>query len=224
MITAKIESTDFKKVFKNTAQYTEGFIQGIDLSRLEFNRVLGGYTAEALQMYIDAKARSNPEMLHHVYEWGRAGDKSARLFRINVNATKMSISFNGKFLVSNKPASDSGQVFFNKAEVMESGIAVTVSPKNSPVLVFEDGGETVFTTNSVYIAHPGGDQVAGSFGKVIEEFFNSYFVFSILQPLMKKLRNPKEFSTMFSQGVKSGRSAGVIAGRKYFSYQGDVMI
>lgn len=218
MITARIESTDFKKVFNNTIQYTEGFIQGINLNRLEFNRVLGGYTAEALGMYIDSKARSNPEMLHHVYEWKKTGNRSSRLFKINVNATNTSIILNGKFILSSQPASESGQVFYNKAEVMENGISITISPKNSPVLVFQDGAETVFTTNSIYVAHPGGDQVAGSFGEVIEEFFNYYFVFSILQPLMKKLRNPKEFSAMFSQGTKSGKSVGVIAGRKYFSY------
>jgi hypothetical protein len=115
-------------------------------------------------------------------------------------------------------------VFSNKAEIMENGISVTISPKNSPVLVFQDGGETVFTTKSIYVAHPGGDQVAGSFGRVIEEFFDYYFVFSILQPLMKKLRNPKEFSAMFSQGTKSGKSVGVIAGRKYFSYDGEAIV
>jgi hypothetical protein len=67
-------------------------------------------------------------------------------------------------------------------------------------------------------------QVAGSFGGAIEEFFNSYFVFSILEPLMKKLRNPKEFSAMFSQGAKSGKSVGVIAGRKYFSYNREAIV
>jgi hypothetical protein len=224
MITVKLESNDFKKVFKNTVQYTEGFIQGINLNRLEFNRVLGGYTAEALGMYIDSKARSNPEMLHHVYEWKKTGDRSSRLFKINVNATNTSILLNGKFVLSNQPASESGQVFSNKAEIMENAISVTISPKNSPVLVFQDGDETVFTTKSIYVAHPGGDQVAGSFGGAIEEFFNSYFVFSILEPLMKKLRNPKEFSAMFSQGAKSGKSVGVIAGRKYFSYNREAIV
>jgi len=224
MISAKIESIDFKKVFKNTVQYTEGFIQGISLNRLEFNRVLGGYTAESLGMYIDSKARMNSSTLHHVYEWGKVGDSSARLFKINVNATNTSIVLNGKFIPSTQPGSDSGQVFFDKANVMENGISVTISPKKSSVLVFQDESDTVFTTNSIYVAHPGGDQVAGSFGRTVEEFFDFYFVFSILEPLMKKLRNPKEFSKMFLQGTKSGRSVGVRAGRKYFSMSGDKLI
>ncbi len=31
--------------------------------------------------YIDALARSKPKSLHHVYEWQRAGNKTARLFK-----------------------------------------------------------------------------------------------------------------------------------------------
>jgi len=220
MITAKIMSKDLSRVLNNTVSYADGFVQGIKMNRLEFNRVLGGYTAESLGEYIDSKARMNPQTLHHVYEWNNAGNRASRLFDINVNATNYSITFSGKFLTSREAASESGQVFSNKAEIMENGISVTVSPKSSKVLVFEDEGETVFTTNSVYIAHPGGDYVAGSFAKVVEEFFDSYFIVSILGPLMKKLSNPKEFSLLYPQGARTGRSAGVRAGRRYFSYHG----
>jgi len=220
MISAKIMSKDLSRVLNNTVSYADGFVQGIKMNRLEFNRVLGGYTAESLGEYIDSKARMNPQTLHHVYEWNNAGNRASRLFDINVNATNYSITFSGKFLTSREAASESGQVFSNKAEIMENGISVTVSPKNSKVLVFEDEGETVFTTNSVYIAHPGGDYVAGSFAKVVEEFFDSYFIVSILGPLMKKLSNPKEFSLLYPQGARTGRSAGVRAGRRYFSYHG----
>ena len=220
MIKLKIKNDELSKILQNTVFYSDGFLQGIDLNRVEFNKVLGGYAAEALGEYIDSKARMNPQALHPVYEWKNTGNKDSRLFNINVNATNYSITFDGKFLSSREPSSESGQVFSNKAELMENGMSVTVTPKNSKVLVFEDKGETVFTTNSIYIAHPGGDYVAGSFGKVVEEFFDSYFKVSILEPLMKKLSNPKEFSLMFPQGARSGRSAGVLAGRKYFTYYG----
>ena len=33
--------------------------------------------------YIDALARSKPKSLHHVYEWKKTGNKSARLFKLN---------------------------------------------------------------------------------------------------------------------------------------------
>lgn len=224
MIITKIKNDELSRILKNTISYSNGFLQGIDLNRTEFNRVLGGYAAEALGGYIDSKARMNPSMLHHVYEWNETGNKNSRLFNINVDATKYSITFSGKFLSSRKPSSDSGQVFVDKARIMENGISVTVTPKNSPVLAFEDDGETVFTANSVYIAHPGGEQVSGSFGKVVEEFFDSYFSYSILRPLMTKLKNPKEFSALYPQGAKTGKSVGVIAGRRYFTMSGDRLI
>lgn len=224
MIKTKIDSKELSRILNNTVLYSEGFINGIELSRIEFNRVLGGFTAESLGLYIDSKARMNPQSLHHVYEWNKTGNKGSRLFNINVDATKYSIVFKGNFILSKTPSSNSGQVFSNKAEVMENGISITVSPQKSKVLVFEDDGETVFTTNSVYIAHPGGDQVAGSFGKVVEEFFDSYFTYSILQPLMKKLSNPKEFSQFYAQGARSGSVIGVKAGRKYFSTIGDNIV
>ena len=224
MINTKINFVELSKILNNTVSYSEGFIQGIELNRTEFNKILGGYTAEALGEYIDSKARMNPLTLHHVYEWNQTGNKGARLFNINVNATKHSITFVGKFFSSKSPSSSSGQVFTNKAEIMENGISITVSPKKSRVLVFEDEGETVFTSNSIYISHPGGDQVAGSFGVTIEEFFDTYFTYSILQPLMKKLNNPKEFSSFYPQGAKVGSSAGVRAGRKYFSMIGGKIV
>jgi len=220
MIKTRINNAELSKILKNTISYSNGFLQGVDLNRTEFNRVLGGYTAEALGGYIDSKARMNPSSLHHVYEWNETGEKGSRLFNINVDATKYSITFSGNFLSSKKPSSESGQIFAEKARIMENKISVTVSPNNSSVLAFEDDGETVFTASSVYISHPGGDEVAGSFGRVIEEFFNSYFNYSILKPLIAKLKNPREFSQLYPQGVKVGKSIGVRAGRKYFTMLG----
>ena len=208
------------RTLNNTTNYAQGFLQGIEMSKLEFNRVLGGYTAEALKEYIDSKARMNPDSLHHVYEWGEVGKNSGRLFEINVNSMANSISFSGKFLTSKSPASESGQVFYDKANVMENRISVVVEPKNSPVLVFEDGSETVFTTNSIYISNPGGDEVAGSFGMAVEEFFDKYFTASILQGILKDLSTPEEFSQYFLEGSKSGRSVGVKAGRRYYRVKG----
>jgi hypothetical protein len=221
VIKIKIKNDELSKILQNTVFYSDGFLQGIDLNRVEFNKILGGYAAEALGGYIDSKARTNPSMLHHVYEWNETGSKASRLFTINVDATKYSITFSGKFLPSRKPSSESGDVFVNKADIMENAIAVTVSPSSSSVLAFQDGDETVFTSSSVYIAHPGGDEVAGSFGKVVDEFFGTYFKYSVISPLVSKLKNAKEFPSLYSQGTKVGKSAGVKAGRRYFTMVGN---
>jgi hypothetical protein len=220
VIKTKFDTAKLNKTLNNVSNYSFGFLQGIEIEQINFNRFLGGYTAESLGYYIDSKARSNPKSFHHVYEWNKVGNKGARLFSFNVNATKNNISFLGKFIPSKSISENSSQPFVDKANIMENRIAITVEPKNSDVLVFEDDGELVFTASSVYIANPGGDEVAGSFGEVVDEFFSAYFTNSVLRPIMKDLENLKEFIDKFSQGAKSGKSVGVSAGRKYMTIKG----
>lgn len=220
MIDVKFDLTDFNKILKNSVDYSKGFLEGINLNKLQFNRILGGYTAEALGEYIDSKARMNPESLHHVYEWNNVGSKSHRLFKINVTATATQIIFNGSFLQSKMPSEQNKEPFSDKARIMESGVSIVVEPRNSDFLVFEDDGETVFTNKSIKISNPGGEGVAGSFEAAVEEFFNYYFTNSILYSLIQRLSSPKEFSKGFPNIRNSARSAGVISGRKYFRLVG----
>ena len=77
MISAKINAMHFNKILKNTVKYSEGFMDGINLKRMEFNYQLANFTSIALGKYIDSQARMNPLRLHHVYEWGKAGNQSA---------------------------------------------------------------------------------------------------------------------------------------------------
>ena len=105
---------------------------------------------------------------------------------------------------------------------MENSIQVVIKPKNNDVLVFEDNGETVFTTSAIYIDHPGGDEVAGSFGETVNVFFNSYFTNALLRPLMNKLSTANEFVEYFPSGSRIGRNVGVRAGKKYLSVLGGI--
>ena len=115
MIRTKFDTIELNKTLSNISQYSSGFLHGIEMEQIHFNRVLGGYTAESLGYYIDSKARSNPSSLHHVYEWNRVGDMGARLFSFNVNATKYNISFLGKFRQSKSLSGTSKEPFYNKA-------------------------------------------------------------------------------------------------------------
>lgn len=217
LLRVKIDSKQVNSVLGNAAKFSYGFLEGIEMEQIVFNQQLGEYTIDALNKYIDSQARMNPEALHHVYEWDSVGDSSSRLFKLSSKASKRVITFSGKFLPS-KTSVPSGHVFVNKAEVMENAISVTIAPVNSPVLVFEDDGETVFTANEVYVAHPGGDEVAGSFGRAIEEFFGSYFTNAFLQPLINDLMTADEFATLFPQGAKgNGRMVGIQAGKRYMN-------
>ena len=218
MLHVRLDSKDINKKIKNAVSFSYGFLEGIDLEQIIFNQMLGEYTVDALNKYIDSNAKMDPDALHHMYEWGQVGQESARLFEINSKASKRVIHFTGKFLPSKTSSNQYSEPFTNKAEIMENGISITVSPKKSDYLVFEVDGELVFTVNDVFIEHPGGDFVAGSFGKTVDLFFDTYFTNSFIQPLIADLSKANEFTEEFPSGVKGGgKSVGIKAGRKYLN-------
>jgi hypothetical protein len=217
-----INAMHFNRVLSNAMQYSQGFLNGIDLKTIELNHELAIFTSNALKKYIDSQARMNPRRLHHVYEWAKAGNQESRLFDFDAAVSKNNIVFTGNFLPSTSVSSGSKEPFTDKANVMENAIQVVIEPKNSNVLVFEDNGQTVFTTRTIYIDHPGGDEVAGSFGETVNNFFNSYFTNALLRPLLNKFSTANEFTANFAYGTKSGRNVGVRAGKQYLSLAGGV--
>ena len=114
-----------------------------------FQKMVFSQIEKDFGLYLDAKARTSPESLHHVYEWKRAGDPSARLFDLKIKDTDgLSFSIQSDFKLSKTavPTNFKGSrhVFKNKAFVMESGNPVVISPKKAERLVFEIRGSTVF--------------------------------------------------------------------------------
>lgn len=220
MLRMRVDSKELNRILNNTVSYSYGFLEGTGIGQIEFNQHLAEYTKDALGKYIDSRARMSPEELHHVYEWGAVGDEGSRLFEINPRASKRVIHFEGKFLNSKSAAPNASEPFTDKANVMENAIGVTIAPKNSSMLVFEDDGETIFTMNEIYIANPGGDAVAGSFGRVVEDFFQNYFTGSLLRPFMATLSKADEYASGFPAGTRSGKSVGVKAGIQYMRSAG----
>ena len=224
MIKSQVNIDDFSKILKNSVSYSQGFFQGSELNQISFNQSLGQYTLDILNKYIDSKAKMSYDQLHHVYEWGMTGSSSGRLFDIKVSATKSNIIFYGTFLPSRTVSETGTEPFVDKASIMENGISIIVSPVFSDVLAFEVDGETVFTAESIVIENPGGDEVAGSFGRVVSEFFDSYFTNVVLKQsgILRRLQSPREFSDFFPSGARGGgRNTGITAGRKYMTIKGD---
>lgn len=224
MMRLRYDKSSFNKTMFNAIEYSMGFLDGAKVGTLVFNTQLAAITEQALKQYIDVKARANPESLHHVYEWQRVGDPSARLFEICGTASKNNIVFTGEFLPSNTPNEGSNEPFVDKANVMENKISIVVEPRSSDFLAFDVDGRQVFTVNSVFIENPGGDEVAGSFGRAVDDFFQVYFTSTILKQsgIYDKLGFPKEFAKHFPSGAKIGRSAGRKAGIEYMTIKGDI--
>lgn len=225
MITAKFDAKDFSSKISNLKQYSQGFFDGIHVNRLTFNNQLAILAKEGLEKFIDARARSNQTSLHHVYEWNMAGNPAGRLFKIDYQAGTNVINFFGNFLPSSSISDSSDEPFVNKAEIMENQIEIQVEPRMDSVLAFEDGGEQVFSMNSITIDNPGGDAVSGSFGKAVEDFFNIYFTTTFLTQsgILQNLQNPVEYTQKFSVGVNgAGYSAGMSSAKKYMSIKGGI--
>jgi hypothetical protein len=216
----KVDNRELNKVLKNVTQYSNGFVDGIDMQKIILMNRLGEYVVDLLGKYIDAQARGNPDALHHVYEWGAVGSSGGRLFKMNAAASSNHIVITGNFLPSSSISDTATEPFVDKANIMENGIGITIAPRDSDFLAFEADGMTVFTMNEVYVANPGGDGVAGSFGRVVEDFFGNYFTRMLLKPFLNELSTAEEFTQFFAQGARSGYSVGVRAGQKYINSAG----
>lgn len=191
-----------------------GFLDGMEKGKPVLLKNIGQGVVEALAMYIDANARMNREALHHVYEWYQTGSPEARLFNLSCEVIAGGLSVNATFRQSKTLSQDSKTPFYDKARIMENGIPVTIRPRNRGVLVFEEGGKTVFTKKEINVNQPGGAQVVGSFERTFDAFINNYFKQSFLRAsgIYDYLENPFAYKTNFAQGSVGGRQVGVKAG------------
>ena len=133
--------------------------------------------------YIDAKARSNPKSLHHVYEWKKVGNEGARLFQLNMIPSqgisfKIQYQFNmSKTAVPTKRGRRK-HVFANKASIMEAGMPLVIRPRYAERLVFEFNGITYYMPKgrSVTVSRPGGSKATNQFKLAYGRYFSGNLV------------------------------------------------
>jgi hypothetical protein len=122
--------------------------------------------------YMDARARQSPSSYHHVYEFDRTGDKSARLFKGTVTNSNDGAVITYKFTQA-KNSNREGHEFPNKAETMEKNDPIMIYPKNAKYLQFRlDSGKFV-KSEGVYVRNPGGPEVTNSFEKTFDNFMKT---------------------------------------------------
>jgi hypothetical protein len=208
-----------EKIIGNAINYSVGFLDGAQKGKSIFLKNLGNSVVGILKDYIDVEARSNPQALHHIYEWYQIGSPKARLYDFTYTVSNVGLSFKSNFKQSKSLPLGSSVPFENKAKIMEDGTPVTISPVRSEVLVFEANGQTVFTKKDIDIQNPGGTEVQGSFEKVADEFFRVYFKQSFLKSsgLYFYIKKPVIYKKNFASGSRAGRSVGVETGFKWIA-------
>ena len=204
-----LNSTSFEKTLQNVVNYSFGFIEGVQSGKKVMLDNLGKGTIEALNQYIDAMARGDQAALHHVYEWYQTGSPAGRLFDLGYTVSNAGLSLKSSFRQSNTVAENSTEPFYNKARIMENGIAVTISPKRK-ALVFEEGGETIFVSRPITVNNPGGTAVEGSYERVFDSFFKNYFTQAFLKAsgLFEYISKPVLYKKNIAAGSKGGRQVG----------------
>ena len=219
-----VDDTRFMRDMSNILDYSIGFMDGVQRGKTKFLDNLGKSSVQVLKDYIDTMAKVDPQMLHHVYEWSQTGSPEARLFDISYVAKQNGLSMSYTFRQSTSIKNGSKVPFYDKARIMEEGIPVTIKPTTAKVLAFQDNGEQVFAKNPVSVDTPGGSQVAGSFEKTFDHFFQTYFsqVFLYSSGIIDYLKNPTVFKKTLPAGKKGGRSTGLSTGYRWIANAGVV--
>lgn len=206
----RLNTLAFEKQLDNLVDYSLGFLDGAESGKKIFLDQLGRGTVEALKLYIDAMARSNPQSLHHVYEWSKTGNKNERLFDVKYRINNVGISIDSNFKQSRSIQNGSYEPFYNKAKIMEDGVPVIIKPKGNNALVFQDNGVTVYTKKTIVNQFPGGREVSGSYEKTFDNFITRYFAQSFLTAtgLHDYIQNPIVYKKNLKSGMTGGRSIG----------------
>jgi hypothetical protein len=206
MISAKIDTKDFSRMITNAVQYTQGFVNELENSEYILNQKVAHTSIEGFYDFLDGLARSHPGMLHHVYEWGSVGNPSERLVELTMGMAGANAEVSAHFLQSTVPSEDGGETFYDKAEIMEAGIPVTINEKNAKALAFTIDGEEYFRAGPIVIANPGGQETRGAFVQAFNEFYGVYFTEVYLSSIKfyKHFSNPREYQNNFRSAVKSG--------------------
>jgi hypothetical protein len=212
----------FAKEMNNLVQYSLGFVEGVNAGKHVFFATIGEKSKEIISSFVDSMARQDPNSLHHVYEWYQAGSPEARLFDITYTVSNLGLSLKSTFRQSTSIKNGSKVPFYNKANIMESGMSVTIRPKNATVLSFEQGGEQVFTSNPIQVESPGGRETHGSFERAFDLFVNSYFSQAFMQTIgiSKKFGNLEIYSRNLRAGLKGGKPIGVSSGYRWVANLG----
>jgi hypothetical protein len=164
-------------VIKSKISEAEEIISPASLS--EIGKAIFTITAKRFLQDLAQTAIQNPHQYHHLYEWGRVGNTSQKLFlikRTNIRYGNLSVTFvplqsktpvpiNSALLTPGKTGKvvNSIHIFRDKMRIMEENIKVHYETKRTIVFnEFDEGLVFVPKNHIVNIMDPGGKETTGS--------------------------------------------------------------
>ena len=135
----------------------------------------------------DRFSATNQKRMHHLYEWNRIGNPSARLFVLNkVSMLNGSISIQANFLQSKTPVPINPElllpgrtgkivtkrnIFRDKAKVMEEGRPVSYETRSMLAFMGTSGLSFIRPGTLVNIRNPGGTYVKGALASFMSAWY-----------------------------------------------------
>lgn len=172
--------SDASNIIQNATAYMQGIAQAPNTPAVnnEIGVAITAIAHRSLSRFIDTEARLSPSSMHHVYEWNQVGKPLGRLWKLNSTYKTGTITLSTNFKQSRtfvpiKNGTSRRSKFTFKADVMEKGRSVRITPKKAEALFFySSSGDPVFIPKgrSVVVKSPGGKQVRGAFGKTMDRF------------------------------------------------------
>ena len=136
---------------------------------------------------VDRFSATNPKRMHHLYEWNRIGNPSARLFVLNrISMLDGAITVKANFLQSKTPVpidpellipGKTGKIvtkrniFRDKASIMEEGRSVSYEAKRMLAFMGTNGLSFIRPGKIVNIANPGGKFVKGGLASFMSAWY-----------------------------------------------------
>jgi len=205
MYSIRLDTKELNKVIQGVIDYSDGFLKESKAKESTIASKLGSISIEGFYDYLDGLARTNPGMLHHVYEWGQVGNPESRLVELKKILSRSSVDIDANFLQSSSVPEGGSEPFYDKVTVMEEGIPVTVQAVEAKAMFFEYQGEEFFTAGPIVIENPGGEATRGSFVVAFEEFYNNYFDQVYLRSIRfyDHFKQSKAYKENFGRAAKS---------------------
>lgn len=189
MILLQFENID--SLFDELNNKVEGISELTSVSTLnQVGKAVFTITSKRFLKDFQKESILNPKKYFHVYEWDQVGQINSKLFRIkrdslsagnirikvNFDKSRKSVPINSKLTRSSGRRNrfiSKRSIFYNKAEIMESGKPATFTTKQAIVFFSEKNNETVFLPKRtvVKIMNPGGRQTTQSFTKFTERWY-----------------------------------------------------